>query len=257
MKLNHPKKLKKLLTAAGLSSYEAKVYITLLEHGNLTVAAISRISELHRPAIYSVIPLLQSKGLVNSRLIGKQTRYNAESPNRLSSLLKNIQAELDTVIPQLHAIRNANTPIVRRLDGKEGIYAVYEDIVHTLKKGEEFYRYNAASHEDLQKIGLPESYEQMRDEKQLERLVISNPDYIASREPSLEESLRVVPENFWPFEYNVSQIIYGNKIAFIDYTEPIATIIENPTLAQFQKDIFKMLFRKLEPAAQSPKKKTE
>ncbi len=238
-------KLKTRLEALGLTKAEAAVYVDLLIHGIQTVSSIARTSQLHRPAIYRALPSLKQKGLVTARQVGKLVHYAAEPPERLNSLVHTFQNELDELVPTLNQIQHKSTPIVRRLNGKAGVYAVYEDIVNTLKKGEEFYRYNAASHEDLLKTGLPKKYEQLRDEKQLERLVISNPDYIKSREPRLEDSLVVVPENFWPFDYNVSQIIYGDKIAFIDYTLPIATIITNPTLAKFQKDIFMMLYRQL------------
>lgn len=225
--------LKKRLEALGLTKNEAIVYVDLLIHGTQTVSSIARTCQLHRPAVYAVLPSLKNKGLVNARQVGKLIHYAAEPPERLNSLVQTFQSELDELVPQLNQIQHKSTPIVRRLSGKAGVYAVYDDIVQTLKKDEEFYRYNAASHEDLLKTGLPSSYETLREDKQLERLVISNPDYIESREPRLEDALVVVPENFWPFDYNVSQIIYGDKIAFIDYTQPIATIITNPTLAQF------------------------
>lgn len=238
-------KRKKRLEALGLSKTEAGVYLDLLEYGVQTVSSIARTSKLHRPAIYAALPSLVEKGLVTERQIGKLTQYAAEPPERLNDLVNSFQAKLDELVPELNQIQHETTPIVRRLNGKAGVYAVYDDIVATLKKGEEFYRYNAASNDDLLKTGLPKSYIEQRESKQLERLVISCPDYIKSREPRLEDSLVVVPENFWPFDYNVSQIIYGDKIAFIDYTQPIATIITNPTLAKFQKDIFMMLYKQL------------
>lgn len=238
--------LTSLLTAVGLSKSEAAIYMDLIQYGTQTISEISRTSKLHRPAIYRALPHLKEKGLVSERRVGKLIHYAAEPPERLKNVLHTLHDELDTVIPTLQQIQSRKSPVVRRLDGKAGVHAVYEDIIATLKKGEEFYRYSSESAEHLLAIGLPKGYIEERDRLKLERLVITSPDYVASREPSLEESLRVVPNEFLPFNYGVSQIIYGNKIAFIDYTQPIATIIENNTFAQFQKDIFKMLFKKLE-----------
>ena len=238
-------KLPEILTSLGLTSAEAEMYLTLVQHGPGTVSHISRESTLHRPAIYAAIPLLREKGLISERQIGKLIHYAAESPERLRVLADVVHEELDTVIPHLINKHSQKTPLVRRLDGKVGVHAVYVDILNTLKPGEEFYRYSSENINDAKQIGLPKNYEKRRNEMKLERLVISNPEYIASREPTLEESLKVVPNKFLPFDHHVSQIIYGNKIAFIDFNQPIATIIENSTLAKFQKDIFKMLFRKL------------
>lgn len=238
--------LKAILTTFGLSKTEAGVYMDLVQYGTQTISEISRTSKLHRPAIYRSLPHLKEKGLISERRIGKLIHYAAEPPERLRNVIDNLHKDLDTVIPTLKQMNTRKTPVVRRLDGKAGVHAVYEDILSTLKKGAEFYRYSSESSEHILTVGLPKDYEKRRDAMKLERLVITNPDYVASREPTLEESLRVVPKEFLPFDYGVSQIIYGNKIAFIDYTQPIATIIENEVLAQFQKDIFKMLFRKLE-----------
>lgn len=238
--------LSDLLKSLGLSKAEAGVYMDLLEYGTQTISEISRTSKLHRPAIYRALPHLKEKGLISERRIGKLIHYAAESPEQLRNLVHALHDELDTVIPKLSQMQDNKTPMVRRLDGKAGVHAVYEDILRTLKKGETFYRYSSENPEDIERYGVPKNYRQERDKKQIERLVISNPEYVAAREPQLEVSLRVVPDEFLPFAHHVSQIIYGNKIAFIDYNQPIATIIENPTLAAFQRDIFKMLFKKLE-----------
>lgn len=234
-----------MLATIGLTKNESAVYLDLLQYGTQTVSSIARTSKIHRPAIYMALPTLKEKGLISERRVGKLIHYSAEPPDRLRALLVPIHEDLDNLIPQLSKMQNNKTPLVRRLDGKKGVHAVYEDIVNTLKKGDVFYRYSSENRKDLQRVGLPEDYEERRDKMQLERLVITNPEYTASREPKLEESLKVVPKEFLPFDYHVSQIIYGDKIAFIDYSQPIATIIENPVLAQFQRDIFKMLFRRL------------
>lgn len=238
-------KLAKILTSLGLTPAEAEMYLTLIQHGQGTVSHISRESTLHRPAIYAAIPLLREKGLISQRRVGKLIHYAAENPERLRVLADVVHEELDTVIPQLIDRHSKKTPYVRRLDGKAGVHAVYEDILRTLKPGEEFYRYSSENVNDARQVGLPKNYEKQRDKMKIERLVITNPEYIAAREPKLEESLKVVPDEFLPFDHHVSQIIYGDKIAFIDFNQPIATIIENPTLARFQKDIFKMLFKRL------------
>jgi predicted transcriptional regulator len=237
--------LRSLLTAIGLSDAEARVYIDLLEYGTQTISSISRTSKLHRPAIYKALPTLKERGLVSERTVGKLIHYAAEPPEKLKRLLQSTHDELDTVIPALRKKFEENKPIVRRLDGISGVHAVYDDIVATLPKGAEFYRISSVRHSDLEKVGLPKDYEKNRDAKKLERLVISNNEYIASREPVLEESLQVVPDEFLPFDYDVAQIIYGHKIAYIDYNIPLATIIENVTLAKFQTDVFKMLYAQL------------
>ncbi len=237
--------LQQNLQGLGLTPTEAGVYLDLLEYGTQTISSIARTSKLHRPMIYQALPTLKEKGLIGERQVGKLTHYSAEPPARLRSLLEVRHHELDTLIPELHEMQDTNKPHVRRLDGKAGIQAVYDDIVNTLHKGDKFYRISSEDIHDIESVGLPKDYEKRRDQMKLERLVITNPEFKKSREPKLEESLKIVPDEFLPFDYGVAQIIYGDKIAYLDYAKRVATIIENPTLARFQKDVFKMLFRRL------------
>lgn len=85
----------------------------------------------------------------------------------------------------------------------------------------------------------------MRDQKQLERKVITNIPNKESKHVRLEREIKVVPPDFDLFEYSVSEIIYGNKVAVIDYNTETAVVIENATIAKFQQKIFELLFRKL------------
>ena len=75
--------------------------------------------------------------------------------------------------------------------------------------------------------------------------MITNLPNKLQKRPRLEREVKAVPPDFDLFEYNVSQIIYGNKVAVIDYNTETAVVIENPTIAKFQEKIFQLLFRKL------------
>jgi hypothetical protein len=54
-----------------------------------------------------------------------------------------------------------------------------------------------------------------------------------------------MPEDFGNFDYNITQIIYGDRVAFIDYNSETALVIESKVIADFQEHIFKMLYKKL------------
>ncbi len=55
----------------------------------------------------------------------------------------------------------------------------------------------------------------------------------------------VIPKEFDELNQNVTMTIYGDKIAFIDFSEEHSIIIENPMIADFQRKIFKLLYKKL------------
>ena len=63
--------------------------------------------------------------------------------------------------------------------------------------------------------------------------------------PQLERAVKVIPEGSDLFAYNVTELIYGTKIAFVDYNTESAFIIENPVIAAFQERLFKLLYQRL------------
>jgi len=98
---------------------------------------------------------------------------------------------------------------------------------------------------DVRPKYLSKKYRLLRDRKKLERKVITNAPNKAQKHVRLEREIKVVPPDFDLFEYNVSQVIYGDKVAVIDYNTETAVVIENETIAKFQQKIFELLFRKL------------
>ena len=54
-----------------------------------------------------------------------------------------------------------------------------------------------------------------------------------------------IPKKYDLFDDNISKIIYGNKVAIIDYSTETSFIIENKKFADFEKKIFKLLFKYL------------
>ena len=127
-------------------------------------------------------------------------------------------------------------------------YVITHELAHTVQRN-----HSRAYWREVE-WAMP-TYEKARDKKQLERFVITNkrsgddkkqtegPE--GSRRIKMEKAVKIIPPDYDLFEYNVTQLIYGNKIAFVDYNTETAVIIENPVIAKFQQKIFKLLFAKL------------
>lgn len=240
-------KITDILSALGLRSDEITIYLTLLEQPPVTISELSRLTSLHRPLIYRAIPILIEKGLISVAPKGKQKRYTAESPRRITRLFEDAQNLFETFLPDLEAsyLTKEKRPLVKYLEGRKGITWVFEDLLQTLHQGDVFYRYSSGSDIQSAEKYLPKNYRKIRDQKQLERFVITNEKTGAQKRKRLERTLKVVPKSSQPFEYNVTLIIYGLKIAFIDYNSETALIIENQILAKFQVHLFKMLFERI------------
>ena len=64
-------------------------------------------------------------------------------------------------------------------------------------------------------------------------------------EKKLGREIVAIPKNYDLFDDNIGKIIYANKVAILDYNTNTSFIIENKKFADFEKKIFKLLFRYL------------
>jgi len=237
----------RLLRQLGLSKHGATIYVALLEHGESTIAEIARNAQVLRPLVYRALPSLVERGLIGKVPHGKRTCYTALSPKRLEELWEETGKTFRETIPaltELYATQD-DRPNVIVLKGRKGIVAVYEDILETLPRGGIFYRYSSTKVKRRDEYYVPKQYRARRDAKKLERYVITSKTS-ASRKPSrLERAIKTIPQNSDLFDYNITQLIYGKKIAFVDYNTETAIIIENPIIAKFQERLFKLLYQRL------------
>ncbi len=233
-----------LFLRLGLSKYAGVVYEALEGQKPLLATDIVRVSSLHRPAAYKGIHELTDSGLLIKTMHGKRVKYVAAPRSHAYELFQNESAALPDV-QAAAALSVASVPSVTHLTGPDGIRAVFDDMLATLRRGETFYRYT--SERDLDEVNsyLSSSYRKIRDQKRLERLVISNPESGKRKRSRLERFVKFLGTDAEQFDQNAIQLVYGDKIALIDLNTKQSLIIENATLASFQRTIFKALYKRL------------
>lgn len=119
----------------GLSEKEAQVYLSALELGPAPVQDISHKAKVNRATTYVMIEALSARGLMSTFVKGKKRFYVPESPERLLSILRIQQKELEEkhdefqkTLPMLLALFNAEgaKPQIRYLEGLEGLKTLRE-----------------------------------------------------------------------------------------------------------------------------------
>jgi sugar-specific transcriptional regulator TrmB len=235
------------LQKMGLSEKESAIYLALLETGPATISEVARKSGIHRPLIYKTLPGLEQKGLISKGPKGKLVQYVAEPPAKLATQFERLRADFDELLPQLEGVYTTadKKPIVKFLEGKHGIMSVFDDLVATLPRGGMFYRYSSAKDLAKNERYLPEDYRKKRDNKQLERLVITSEARAKAKKPRLERDLKTISADYDLFDDDITQIIYGNKVAFVDYNSETAILVESKVFADFQRKLFTLLYRNL------------
>ncbi len=237
----------KVFARLGLEKHSAEVYELLWSQKNpLLLAHIAKGVGVARPQVYRVMESLLEKDFIKRIQNGKRTYYAAENPRRIEEAFKDVSLKVTKKSERYATKREKELPeYIRFFRSFAGIRAVFDDLIEHTPRGETFYRYT--SEKDLQAVNkyLSPSYRARRDQKKLERLVISNPVSGKQKRPRLERFIKYVQPDADAFDQNIIQLVYGKRLAFININTEEAFIIEDAALASFQKSIFKQLYKKL------------
>lgn len=236
-----------LLNRLGMTEKAAKIYLKLLEHGTASISEICQRTELHRPEVYRNIPILIEKSLIEEVIRGKRTFYKAGSPDHIESLIHDFESRSKPLISEL---QNQYEKLGKNIsvsyeEWPRAVSKVFSDIVNTLPRWAVFYRVSAEENVDKANSYLPKDYREIRDKKGLERYVIISSKTAKMKRPRLEREMVIIPESIDEFDENISMTIYGDKIAYIDFSNESSVIIENPMIAAFQRKLFTLTYKYL------------
>lgn len=234
----------KILSKIWLSETESSIYLDLLQNWTSNIVEIATRTKLNRPLIYQKIPYLIETGLLSKTLKWKRNHYKAESPEYLKNLFDNLSKNFNSLIPELQELYDHRDilPTIQVIEGKKSIKQVFEDIVMTLNHWDVYYRYSSRSNFWDNFTNLSK-YKEIRDKKQIQRMVITSEKRAKIRQKKLDREIVYIPAWYELFDQNIAKMIYGNKIAIIDYNTFTAFIIENKILASFEEKIFNTLYK--------------
>ncbi len=242
-----------LFRRLGCPKHTEKVYTDLLTHPVSTPTEIETRAKLHRPVVYRTLSSLLELNLISETKEGKRSVYSARGPQSIKRAFLDVYADVNTAIEQKfsgYVSEEKDQDVlgaVQVFSGPDAVTKVYEDIIAHTKKGETWYRYTSEQDLDFVNSLLPKGYRKDRDHKKLERKVISNRSSASQKKPRLERFIKIIDQDHTGagFDQNFIQLVYGSKLAFIDLNKMHAFVISNKNLAEFQKVIFRKLYKKL------------
>ena len=158
------------LNKMGLSTYESKVYLALLERSSLDTADVARISGVPRARTYDVLDSLVNRGLASLRP-GKQKRYSASDIVTFKQKL--LEGNRQEFLDREKKIKKVSMTLKRKL---ESMYPPGSLMVDPLE-----YIEIIKSPQQMHK-----SFMEFVGETKKEILMISKPPYSGSKE-KLEE----------------------------------------------------------------------
>ncbi len=231
----------RILEETGLSQAEAKIYLALLEMGPSKTGKIIDRTKLQSSTVYHVLGSLVEKGVVSSIHKGKIKYFQAESPETLVAFLEEKKKKLQEILPALKERERLSQQkqTAKVYEGIKGLQAAYNDVLETMKKGEEYYFFQFP-HEKLENEQLLlffRNYHLKRAEKGIRVKGLAAP---ASRKVMKEVyNLSHTKIRYLKEAAPTVVVIYKNKILLLDWEErPVAFIIHSEAIYNSYKAFF-------------------
>jgi sugar-specific transcriptional regulator TrmB len=144
----------------GLTEKQAKIYVASLSLGPAPAQKIAEQAHINRPTAYDILDELSKMGLMSRSNDGNKALFISGGVEGLKDWVAS-QAEeakrrklaLDELTPELADIKRAEAqaaPIVRFVHGKEGIDAIWPEVIRKAKVGEEIL--SMTNHDETLKV---------------------------------------------------------------------------------------------------------
>ena len=234
-----------ILEDIGLTNGEIKIYLALLELGEINAGPIKKKTQLQNSVVHLCLNNLIQKGLVNYVEKGKRKYYRATNPEHLIDFLKEKERRLKEILPSLIEKQKEKLNYeVHIYEGEKGLKAIHEDILKDLKKGEEFMILGAPkqAHDKFEPYFLDFHKRRLKIGIKLRGIYKQEAkEYAKLREKMKLTQVRYLPKSL---ESPMWITIYKNKTILLVVSEILlGIVIENGTIAKNFKEYFELVWR--------------
>ena len=238
------------LLKLGLSQTEAALYLVLLKIGASDVQGLIQQTGFYKANTYQALERLCDKGIISKVMERKRRVYQIQDPSSLVEYIEKKKEELDkqkviaeelskeVILSKKHI---ALTETAAVFNGIAGIKKIYSEIIEYKL---DYYVFGSPLQSETI---VPSYYWQNLHLKQHESGIKAHMIFHKSLRhwkkitPHKEIKLRFFDIALEPL---TETTIYGNKIAFVVWTEkPVVTIIDNEHVADSYRQIFKILWK--------------
>ncbi|MBU0957825.1 MAG: hypothetical protein KKF56_03370 [Nanoarchaeota archaeon] len=241
-----------ILSKLGLNQNHIQIYITLLKKGESTANEIASLTKLHRTHVYDLLESLEKRSIVSSIKKENKKFFIGVEPKKLESLLAKKQEELDEnkkdlseLIQDLNKITHESKTkaLASIYQEKQGFMSQLNEILRTLKKGEEYLvmGFTGKSDETL-KYFLP-GFAKRRIAQGVKRRIIMDNE-LRGKEQGKQKLQQI---RFLPKDQKVPMgiITYKDKVVIVIIEDDYISIkIENQKIADNFKKYFDLIWKR-------------
>lgn len=235
-----------VLTQAGLSELQAKIYLFLIKNGQMKPSEIAGGIGENRTTVYSALDKLEKLGIVAQKRKGKTAAYAPNHPAALESLAekrlrsaarqaRNLEGSLPYLINYYNEYQNE--PGATTFYGKEGVHMIWNKVIAAKAP----YYFIRSRYDSLNDDEALERFKMARVEVGIESEDITPSEYINDTNKEMKEKYLLTRTLLPPNEYDspIEIDIFGDNVAFINYEKNgMSTLIESPEIADAMRQVF-------------------
>jgi len=235
---------KDILTKAGLTSWESRVFISLVELGEITTGPLVEKSKVPQSKIYAVLESLENKGLVSYVLKGKVKYFQASNPEKVYLLYKERESEIKKEVDRLSSLKKEEVQktSVRVFDGIRAIRLINSEIIQEAKKGEEFYGYSEGIDYSEEVNSFYHQFGELRKQVGIKDMLLITKSNKEKFEKSIsKEDLSYVKKKTRYCQINFPQdtAIFRDNVIIYSWEEvPKAIVIKSKNVAKEYREFF-------------------
>lgn len=228
------------LERLGLSTNEAKIYVTLLEIGESQAGRISKKSQINRTTTYDSIERLIDKGLITFVIQANKKIFKPIPPNKLlenieeqEKIAKEILPELDTLYKESKEEEESNI-----YKGRKGIRSILHDIL----KCKDYVAFGSSGRFiDFMRHDFS-LFQKRKNELNIKsRVILSDSARNTEQVKTAYATFRFIPNEYTA---PTTTFVYGIQVAIMVWSEtPVATVINSKELAKSYKSYFELLWK--------------
>ena len=239
----------KVIEQFGYKGNEARVYLASLAMGEATISEIAQKVRIPRTSVQIIVDKLHKDGLMNFYVKRRYRYWIAENPEKLLIKIREQEAALRSVLPELQALRHdrGGRPTVKVFTGAEEIKLILDDIL-------------ATKHHILAIIAWDDWIEFFGREYVDDFIARRKNHFLKIRllTPKTQLSIKLKDRDekelretkFWPENIHIenTNFIYGNKVALISLNKerPTGVLIEDVDIKNTMTVFFEELWKSAE-----------
>lgn len=248
-----------ILRKAGLTESQAKGYLALIEHGQLTPVELAEKTGESRTNGYQICEKLEKLGLATKK-DGKKAIYSPAHPSALETLAERrrkavqrneqeVKNNIGTLIDFYYESRD--TPGVTTEVGRNAIESVYNNI---LRDGQTLEYLRSPYDSGYMSSEYYKEYYARRAKAGVYTKVIAIDTERSRKRWSPEyDTHRLIKERFWlqhsDYDAKVEWSVYGDKVSALTFGEqPIAVTIHSKEIAESFRQLFNIVRKQGEKA---------